>query len=128
MQLRSQSKFIKKFWGSNLDNFTEEASSNNIALIESYLRGTHKLNQPRKSKKLNFKFLCANKNYYNKVDVLNDITKGIVETRKPARKELILRGFTKTKTPRAVISKKDAITLLNKKKFNYIIKNLKNTK
>jgi len=128
MQLRSQSKFIKKFWGSNLDNFTEEASSNNIALIESYLRGTHKLNQPRKSKKLNFKFLCANKNYYNKVDVLNDITKDIVETRKPASKELILRRFTKTKTPGAVISKKDAITLLNKKKIQLHYKKFKEYK
>jgi len=76
MQLRSQSKFIKKFWGSNLDKFTEESSSNNIALIENYLRGTRKIKQLKQSKRLNFKFPCANINHFS--GVIGDVKSGAI--------------------------------------------------
>ena len=73
MQLRSQSKFIKKFWGSNLDKFTEESSSNNIALIENYLRGTRKIKQPKQSKRFNFKFPYANINHFSDIKPITSI-------------------------------------------------------
>jgi len=152
MQLRSQSKFIKKFWGSNLDNFTEEASSNNIALIENYLRGTNKLNRSKQSKKLNFKFLCANEHYYNKNNVLvekienclsNTKNSGVriktrrytIEARKEARKCETRKLFTKisanteiSKITTYIRSKKYIFKLLNKEKAQLQVRGQKELK